>query len=37
MLFSGHKLDDYVRTKNTDHRYVPLDLLTIWGFEVRVE
>jgi hypothetical protein len=29
-------LKEWVR-KNKDHKYVPLDLLNIWGFEVRVE
>jgi hypothetical protein len=29
-------LKEWVR-KNKDHKYVPLDLLRIWDFEVRVE
>jgi hypothetical protein len=33
---SSAALKEWVR-KNKDHKYVPLDLLTIWGFEVRGE
>ncbi len=28
------ELKEWVR-KNKNHKYVPLDLLTLWGFEVR--
>jgi hypothetical protein len=33
---SSAALKEWVR-KNKDHKYVPLDLLTIWGFEAKGE
>jgi hypothetical protein len=33
---SSAALKEWVR-KNKDHKYVPLDLLRVWGFEARGE